>query len=177
MAIRKSFVSLVGTTILVMSIWLLGSLAQAAAETMTGKAFNHVTKMEVFPVGDVEGHVFAVVVREGVTVFQPGGGWAWHKSIVINDLVKGAGTSDQYLTTTFLDGSTITTHTKGTLEVAPGGVPPAAKFTGDIVAGTGRFQGIKGTQTISVRLLPPEKGELGGKALGEGTMVYTLPGK
>jgi hypothetical protein len=37
------------------------------------------------------------------------------------------------------------------------------KGTGDIIHVTGRFQGVKGTMTTSVKLLPPEKGELGGE--------------
>jgi hypothetical protein len=78
----------------------------------------------------------------------------------------------------FLDGSTVTTHVKGIIGPPPAGVPPsAARLTGDIIQGTGRFQGIKGTHTISAKLLPLEKGELGPKALTEGTLVYTLPGK
>ena len=175
MAIRRCFIGLASATLFVISIWLLGSVPQATAETLSGKSFNHVTKAEMFPIADVEGHVIGVTVREGVAVFE-NGEWAWHKATVMSDLIKGAGTLDQYATITFLDGSTITTHTKGTIET-PQGVPSAVKFTGDIINGTGRFQGIKGTHTISVKLFPPEKGELAGKAFGEGTMAYTLPSK
>jgi len=53
----------------------------------------------------------------------------------------------------------------------------AQKWAGDIIHGTGRFQGIKGTVTTSSKRLPPEKGELMGKTIGEGTLNYTLPSK
>jgi len=178
MSIRRCFIGLAIASIFVMGIWLLGSVPQATAETLGYKTLNHVTKMEVVPVPDVEGHAVAVAAREGVTVFQ-NGEWAWHKVAAILDLIKGAGTVDQYITYIFLDGSTVTTHVKGTIiGPPPAGVPPsAAKLTGDIIHGTGRFQGIKGTHTISAKQLPLEKGELGPKALTEGTLVYTLPGK
>ncbi len=80
------------------------------------------------------------------------------------------------MTYTFLDGSIITTRVKGKSEASPQAFA-TVKFNGEIIAGTGRFQGIKGTVTISAKLLRPEKGEIGPKAVGEGTFLYTLPGK
>ena len=176
MVILGRFIGLAIVSISVIGIVFLGSVPQATAETLNYKGFDHVTKGEMVPITDVPGHFSGVVVREGVTVFEDGE-WAWRKAILINDTVRGAGTTDQYLTITFLDGSTITFHNKGTIEATPAGVPSAAKFTGDIIGGTGRFQGAKGTTTISAKILPPEKGETGGKALPEGTIIYTLPGK
>jgi hypothetical protein len=162
--------------VVIIAAWLLGSVPQATAETMTGEAFCHVTKIERFPINDIEGRFFNVVQREGAAVFE-NKEWAWVKLIHTTDAIKGAGPGEQYQTFTFLDGSTITTHTKGTIEATPAGVSTASKWTGDIIQGTGRFQGIKGTQTISAKLLPPEKGEPVGKVLVQTTLVYTLPSK
>ena len=92
-------------------------------------------------------------------------------------MIKGAGPFDQYSTFIFQDGSTIITRTKGTSEATPTGVSAAAKWAGEIIKGTGRFEGIKGFGTTTAKLLPPEKGELGGKSLGEGTLNYSLPKK
>ena len=39
----------------------------------------------------------------------------------------------------------------------------------EIIKGTGRFEGIKGTQSGKMKYLPPEKGEPGMKGYGEGT--------
>ena len=176
MAIRRGFMGLAIVSIVVIGICLLGSVPQATAETLNFKAFNHVTKAEMFPVADVEGHLVGVSVREGVAVFE-NGELGWHKVTQSANVIKGAGTLESYFVCTFLDGSTFIVHTKGTVEATPQGVESAAKITGDIVGGTGRFQGIKGTMTVSVKMLPPEKGELGQKALSEHSLAYTLPSK
>jgi hypothetical protein len=47
----------------------------------------------------------------------------------------------------------------------------------EIIKGTGRFEGIKGTQSAKAKYLPLEKGEGGSKGYGEGTITYTLPPK
>jgi hypothetical protein len=177
MAIRRRFIGLAIVGILGIGIWVLGSVSQATAETLKFKSFNHVTKQEEVPVADVEGHAISLTVREGVAVFE-NGEWAWHKSAYLRNYVKGAGTSESYGTYTFLDGSSIIVHGKGTIEATPAGVPSSAKWTVEVIHGTGRFQGIKGTTTTtSTKLLPPEKDEPVGKALSEGTLVYTLPSK
>ena len=176
MVIRRGFIGLAIVSIVVIGIVFLGFVPQATAETLNFKGFNHVTKMEMVPIADVEGHSVGLAVREGVTILE-NGELAWVKAVNMGDLIKGAGTFDIYATFTFQDGSTLIVRTKGTMEATPAGVSSAAKWTGEIIHGTGRFQGIKGTQTSSGKLLPPEKGEPLGKALVEGTFVYTLPSK
>ncbi|HME41729.1 MAG TPA: hypothetical protein VKF36_01475 [Syntrophorhabdales bacterium] len=176
MATRKWFIGLAITTILVIGTVLLSSVSGARAETLNSKSFIHMTKAQVIPIADVEGHVMIMSEREGAIVFE-NEEWAWHKGVYIHDAVKGLGPLDGYASYTFLDGSTITTHTKGKTEATAQGVSPLVKWAGEIVSGTGRFQGIKGTVTISTKLLPAEKGEPGPKAFSETTLVYTLPGK
>ena len=176
MAIQRGFLGLAIASIIVLGIMFLGSVPQATAETLNCKTFSHVTKSEMVPIGDVEGHFIGVLVREGVAVFG-NGEWAWMKGAYIRDLIKGAGTGDSYITYTFLDKSTITTRRKGTMEATPAGDTSGSKWSGDIIHGTGRFEGIKGTMTSSSKIFPPEKGEPMGKGLSEGTLVYTLPGK
>jgi hypothetical protein len=85
--------------------------------------------------------------------------------------------NDKYTIITFGDGSRITTRLRGTTGVVSGQTASSAALTGEIIKGTGRFDGIKGTATSSLKILPPEKGELGGKRIGEGTITYTLPFK
>ena len=176
MAIRRFFIGLAVASIFVIGIWLLGSVPQATAETLNYKNFNHVTKAEAFPIPDAEGHLVRLTVREGVHIFE-NGELGWYKAVLYADIMKGAGPVDMYTTINFQDGSTITTHTKGRVEATTAGVQTAAKWTGEIIHGTGRFQGIKGTVTSSTKMLPPEKGEQSGKSLSEGTYVYTLPNK
>jgi hypothetical protein len=174
MAIRRCFIGLAIVSILGIGIWVLGSVPQATAETLNFKSFNHVTKQETVPIADVEGHIIRLQVREGVAVFE-NGELAWHKSSYFYNYVKGAGPGESYGTYTFLDGSSIIVHGKGVIEATPGAVPSAAKWTTEIIHGTGRFEGIKGTLKASTKLLPAEKDEPTGKALSEGTIVYTLP--
>ena len=176
MAIRRFFKGLAVASIFVIGIWLLGSVPQVMAETLNFKFFSHTTKGEVSLIPDVEGHLVSFLAREGVFIFE-NGDLAWNSAVQFTDATKGAGTIDLYSTVTFQDGSTITSHSKGTTEATAAGLPAATKRAGEIIHGTGRFQGIKGTITTSSKLLPPEKGELRGKSLGEGTYTYTLPSK
>ncbi len=176
MAIVRRNVGLAIATVFVMGTWLSGFASQATAETLNFKFLNHVTKAEILPIPDAERHVVSVYVREGVVVFESGE-LAWHKAVVINDLIKGAGTHDEYLTFTFLEGSIIVSRMKGPSEAVPPGASTRIKWDGDITHGTGRFQGIKGTITNLWKVLPPEKGEPMGKVLVDGALVYALPGK
>jgi hypothetical protein len=173
MATKKSVWVLFG--ILVISAWVLGSAIQAGAETLNFKSFAKVFKQKIVPIDDVEGHSVALQVREGAVIFE-NGEFGWMKSILFRDLIKGAGTAERYITYTFLDKSTIIVHGKGTIQ-ATEGVSSAAKWTGNIIQGMGRFQGITGTMMSSTKILPPERDELTGKTLSEGSLVYTLPSK
>ncbi len=176
MSIRRFSIDSAITGIFIIGIWLLGSVPQAMAETLNYKYFAHVTKREAISIPDAEGHIVTLSVREGAVILE-NSEMGWFRTITIADMTKGAGNYQMYRTVTFQDGSAFTSRSKGSIEAAPSGVMGASKSTGEIFHGTGRFQGIKGTETTSSKLLPPEKGELAGKSLGEGTFVYTLPSK
>ena len=150
--------------------WLLSSVSQTMAETRKGKTFQHTTKVEMVPIPDAEGHMVGAFVREGVNIYD-NGELGWNKTVIIWDGTKGVGSFSQYTTVTFQDGSTTTSYTKGT------GSGPTAQFSGELIHGTGRFQGIKGTVTGTAKNLPPEKGEIIGKAVSEWTLTFTLPPK
>jgi len=168
MATRKSIgVLLCG---FIIAAFLLGSVAQVMAETWNYKAHNRLMKVEGRQIPDAEGHWVGYQEREGVTIFE-NGELGWHKVSVIYDGTKGIGSFTQYITLTFPDGSTITNCSKAPSLVGE------YKWTAEIIHGTGRFQGIKGTVTGFGKFLPPEKGELGGKAFGAGTFTFTLPPK
>lgn len=78
MVIRKCFIGPSIVSIFLIGIWLLGPVPQATAETLHYKTFSHVTKSEMVPIADAEGHFIGVLVREGVAVFG-NGEWAWMK--------------------------------------------------------------------------------------------------
>ena len=64
MALPRRFIGLASVSIFLIGMWLLGCVEQATAETLSFKMFNHVTKQEMIPVADVEGHLVGVQARE-----------------------------------------------------------------------------------------------------------------
>ncbi len=49
------------------------------------------------------------------------------------------------------------------------------KNTGEILKGTHRFEGIKGSLSGEGKQFKTEKGDLGGKTTNDWTFTYTLP--
>jgi len=165
MATRKSMWILLGAFII--AAFLLGSANQVMAETWNCKIMNKLAKIEGSPIPDAEGHWINFQMREGATMCD-NGEMGWHKTSVIWDGIKHEGGYTQYVTLTLLDGSTITFSTQSK------GIPGAYKFEANIINGTGRFKGIKGTASGAGKFLPPEKGEILGKAVGTVTFDFTL---
>ena len=174
MATKKSMMVLFG--ILTISFFVLAAVVQVGAETLKFKAYTYVTKAERAPVGDVDGHTVGFAVRRAFIVFE-NGEVATQISVGTSDTIKGSGPSLQYQTITFSDGSTIIIKTEVTVAGTAPGAPTSAKLTREIIKGTGRFEGIKGTGTSTVKYFPVEEGEAGAKGIGEGSITYTLPSK
>ena len=174
MATKNSMWVLFG--ILLISVWILGSAIQARAETLKFKAYTYVTKAERAPVGDVDGHAVGFSIRRAFIVFE-NGEVANQISVGTSDLIKGSGPSLQYQTITFSDGSIIIIKTQVTMTGTAPGASTSGKLSREIIKGTGRFEGIKGTGTSTVKYFPVEEGEAGPKGIGEGTITYTLPPK
>jgi hypothetical protein len=156
--------------LLVTFVWLMGFSTSANAETMKFKIYNWQTKIEDVPIGDAEGHSVGVELRSAFYVFE-NGELAHTKIVSSYDLVKAAGAYKNYITMNFEDGSIIIVKSEGMVGV------PSAEFKSEIIKGTGRFQGIKGTIAAKIRFLRADPGETRGKGIGEGTITYTLPPK
>ena len=174
MAIKKLIWVLFG--IVVISAWVLGFAIQAGAETLNYKICTYAIKQEAMPIGDVEGHSLGFAVRGGFYVFE-NGEVATVSQVTTAEEVKGGSSILLYTTAAFPDGSTIITKGQGTFGGGVPGSPASAGFKTELIKGTGRFEGIKGTASSKVKFIPPEKGEPGPKAIGEGTYTYTLPSK
>ena len=129
------------------------------------------TIAEGVPVDDVEGHAVVFVMRKGSYVFE-NGEVATGMTVSTGDFIKGSGPFNNYAIITFADGSTIVSKSQGTLAGET-----TIKREGVFIKGTGRFDGIKGTVNLTLKYLPLEKGEVGPKGIGEGTINYTLPPK
>ena len=174
MATKKSMMVLFG--ILVISSFVLASVIQAGAETLKFKVYTYVTKAERAPVGDVDGHSVGFAIRRAFIVFE-NGEVATQRSVGTSDTIKASGSSLTYQTITFSDGSTIIIKAQTVVTGTAPGAPTAAQLTREIIKGTGRFEGIKGTGTSTVKYFPVEEGEAGAKGIGEGSITYTLPSK
>jgi hypothetical protein len=175
MAMKKSMCILFG--ILVISGWVFGSAIQAGAETMKLKVSNVVTKGERYPVGDVEGHIIAYLMRDGVIVSEDGEVGSM-KALVVNDAMVGKGGSFLgYLLFTFVDGSNIlSSFQQGEFSRDPEGkFALSQRASGELISGSGRFKGIKGKMSMTGKVLKPTKEEFAGKAYNDFTLTYTLP--
>ena len=176
MATEKSTWGLFGILVLVMSAWVIGSAVPVGAETLNYKFYSWMIKSERVPVGDLEGHAMSLVVRGAFMVFE-NGEVATSDAVITSDTIKGSGSFINYATIKISDGSTIITKSQGTIGGTATGSHTGVGWTTEIIKGTGRFEGIKGTLTSKTKYLPVEKGELGPKGYGEGTIIYTLPSK
>ncbi len=169
MATTKVFWALIGVGVIVVCV--LGQVLPSGAEELHYKFYTWMIKDESVPVGDVEGHTVGLATRGAFYVFD-NGEIATMKQVSTADFIKGAGPFMQYVTITFPDGATITWKSQGTrVDSGAGG------WTSEILKGTGRFEGIKGTQSAKAKYLPIEPGDAGAKGYGEGTITYTLPPK
>jgi hypothetical protein len=163
--------------LLVIGVWLVGFATLAGAETMKYKIYTYVVKSENVLIGDVEGHAVSLIIRRAILEFE-NGETATNIIITTGDRIKGSGPILVYSTIIFTDGSTIIIKSQGTTAGGTAvGVITRTEATGEIIKGTGRFEGIKGTETKRFKYFPVEKGEDGPKGIGEGTMNYTLPSK
>ena len=175
MANRRSTWVLIGFFII--AAWLLGFIIEAQAETMKCKIGRVVIEEEIMPVGDEEGHILAIRKSEGVAFFE-NGEIANFKAIAMDDRRTGKGKGSQMITYpcfTFEDGSSIVTRNEHRSIADPNG-KISTKTAGEIIKGTGRFQGIKGTYSSTGRMLPSIKGEAD-KYYIDAILTYTLPPK
>ncbi len=174
MATKKSMWVLFG--ILVISTWVLGSATQAGAETLKGRGATTVTKDESIPVSDEEGHSLHLQILEGLIFFENGEIAKTRVHRLYDSIPKEGAQAIGYTIFTFEDGSTIVLRFQG-LYVPDKSGNLSYKATTDIIKGTGRFEGIKGTAASSTgKNFPPGKGEAG-RSFGDFTLTYTLPTK
>ncbi len=170
---RKTKVTIFGfISILVIATWLLGSVTQAGAETMKCRIAATVTKNESVPVSDEEGHSLHLLITEGLAFFE-NGEIAKVRSHNLSDRISAkASQVIGYTIYTFEDGSTIVQRFQRLL--VSGDL--SAKVTGELIKGTGRFEGIKGTVFGASKNFPASKGEASRNA-SDITFTYTLPTK
>ncbi len=174
MATKKSMWVLIG--FFISAAWLLGIVIEAQAESMKCKVAAVYVKSEEIPVIELDGCVLGLHTREGLAFFE-NGEIANFKNHMITDNVLGkGGHSYAYSIFTFGDGSKIITKITAQNTAGPDGAV-LSKSTSEIMKGTGRFEGIRGTTSSNVRTTPQVgKGEFR-KSTSEVIFNYTLPPK
>ncbi len=172
MAIKNVMWVLFG--ILVASAWLLGSVTWTGAETMKCKNVATATKDERIPVGDEEGHNIALQIMEGLSYCENGEiAKVRHHALI--DAMKKGGQAIGYSILTFEDGSTIVVRFQRLMVRDESGAI-SAKASSDIIKGTGRFEGIKGTVSTAGKNFLGTKEEAA-RVFNDSTLTYTLPSK
>jgi hypothetical protein len=145
----------------------------AAAEEMKWKSITYVTKMEVKPVGDVDGHVAGTWARRGVCLFA-NGEVAVYASGGTLESTMGKGVAKGENTCTLADGSSVTMSWTVSFEPGAAKLPVYRDGKGEYVRGTGRFQGIKGTISFFGAAYTPNKDETKGDVVMDCEGQYTL---
>ena len=175
MVTKKSMWVIIGFFII--TAWLLGFVIEAQAETMKCKIGRVVTKEQTMPVSHEEGRELVLGTSQGLAIFE-NGDIANYKTQHISDRATGPGKGAQslaYVYFTFEDGSSIIGRLEFRSIADPSG-KFSTKTTGELIKGTGRFEGIKGTFSSTGKKLPPIKGEAD-KYFADATLTYTLPSK
>jgi len=173
MSAKKSRWILFG--ILIIMAWVLGSVIQAGAETLKCKSAQTATKDERMEVGDVKGHFLALMRMQGLAYCE-NGEVVRMRSDSIFDFAPGKGAQAiGYTFFTFDDGSTIVNRFQRSTFLEQSGVG-SAKASSDLIKGTGRFEGIKGTTSVKGKNFPRSKEEPS-RSFSDITFTYTLPSK
>jgi hypothetical protein len=160
---------------LVLSASMLVSAIQVAAETLNYKAYVWMNREVIVEVDEAEGNSVSLAQRGGFYVCDTGE-VATITRVSLNETTRELGTATIYETIKFADGSTILLKGQSVRRRA-GGRTTSSEGTTEILKGTGRFAGIKGTGAYKNAFLPADKGDAGSKQYGEGTLTYTLPPK
>lgn len=146
------------------------------AETVKFRVINYISKVEIIPIEDVEGHMVGVYQRRGLALFDDGG-VATETSCASFDGIKGKGTFQGYSKLTYEDGSTTVSKYQGRMWRIQDGKIRLEEGSGEYVRGTGRFKGITGTLTWTGKRFTPYSKEVGADNLLDVTAIYSLPSK
>ena len=158
-------------------VWVIGPETEVGAETMKLRVSDEVAKADGFPVGDVQRHNIVSIMRDGSMVSEKGE-TGLVKTLVVNDVKPNGSLSFfGYLVLTFSDGSTVLlSFQQGKFSIVPEGeFAGSQEATGELISGSGRFNGIKGTMSMTGEILKSTRGEFAGKAYNEFILTYTLP--
>ena len=135
----------------------------------------HLVTAHQIEVSDVPGHLIGVGDVAGVMSCDDGS-IATTSTKFMTDQTKGSGKAQYYWMVTYEDGATTWSKGINTLTSTPDGKTVRWEFTGEYIMGTGRFQGIKGSESGAGKRLTPTPGP-GAQYYIDATSTYTLPSK
>jgi hypothetical protein len=154
----------------------LGFSNGVGAETLKMQVSNVVTKSEIFPLENIEATSINYMVRDGTFILENGEVGSMKAMVTSAGTVGKGGLFLGFIVYMFGDGSTIVgTFQPGTFWADPEKkVMGLQKASGELIMGSGRFKGIKGTQTMTGKLLKLIKGESLPKVYNDFILTYTL---
>jgi hypothetical protein len=165
----------IGVFLIAALILVPATPAMAKKEKFKGRHITQITKIHVFKVGDVEGHIIGIIQRRGLNFIN--GEVATFRNWLTFDITKGKGTAEGYSQVTYEDGSTTVGKFQGTLEPIEG-KRSTGKGTFSYIGGSGRFEGIKGGGSWTHKTFTPyTKEETKSDSIVEFTGTRTLPSK
>ena len=177
---KKSFVSwcLIGILLIVAWVLVFAPQAEAKAVKVKFRVVTYLVKLEWSPVGDVEGRIIGFFSRRGLIFFE-NGEVATYSNRGSFDSTKGHTSYEGYGLVTYEDGSTTISKIQGTTKPIEGTDFKTGKGTGEYIKGTGRFEGIKGSLSYTLKQLTPYSKKKGtfGDNYADVTATYTLPSK
>lgn len=167
---KFKFVGMMVLIVFAMSIVLVGDAVAAEKGKVAGRQVFHMTAIQTLKVPDVEGHTLNLIEAKGIFSSEKWGAGLLYQTYTM-DVIKGAGTFQGYVQTTYSDGSTTTSRFEG--KSTGGGVgttgSASSEATFTYVKGTGKFQGIQGGGRSKTYIVAP--GQYYADIEGE----YTLP--
>jgi len=165
---------LIRAILIVLTCFCFLSAKQTAAETIKFKIISHISKLEILPIEDTDGHMIGIYKRTGLALFEDGK-VATVESQSTFDGIKGKGTFQGYSMLTHEDGSTTVSKHTGSMWRIQDGKFRLEKGRGEYIKGTGKFRGIKGTSSWTGRRYTPYVKGIGADNLIDVTAIYTLP--
>jgi hypothetical protein len=156
----------------------LVSLAPAVAsgEEMSWRQVSYLTKADMKPVGDVEGHTTATWARRGLAFLKGGpadGEVAVCVSSGTQENTKERATAVGETTFTFEDGSSFIV--RSVTEFKMPSVKSLRRLTVELLKGTGRFAGIQGKGSGTGKQMTPYGDDTKSEAYFDVVVHYTLP--
>ena len=156
-----------GHIVVVIALGLPMFAAQAGEITQKGRDTYHCADDKFVEVGDVSDHWIGVYKCEGISS-TVGGETGIFMLLGTGDYIAGRGPEQGYYTITYDDGSAVHGKWEGILAPDEGGKTSTGTGTYQIISGTNRLAGIKGSGNYTCK-------SYGDKGYCDWTETYTLP--